>query len=262
MPGPDGIPYQAWKRLGILAVDTLTEALQALGHGSVEEKLGDETGSATGAHAFNAGTMVFLPKKVAGLDPTHGDFYTAADVRPLVIVNTDNRLLASAMRHRVEPIFSKWVVEEQRGFLHGRSMLANVVDVEHEAMRIALSADNGGILLFDFRAAFPSLAHQCLHGVLRRLRLPGSFLAFIKKPLYPQFLCPFLRGQLARGVRDQSGRPSRLSLVAVVIRSGVYGTAAQAQAPCPKCALESLRRRHSHGHKFGNTGNSNHCAHL
>ena len=44
-----------------------------------------------------------LPKKIAGVDPLLGDYYTAADTRPLVIVNTDNRLLASAMRVRMEP---------------------------------------------------------------------------------------------------------------------------------------------------------------
>ena len=31
MPGPDGIPYSAWKRLGILAADVLFAAAQALG---------------------------------------------------------------------------------------------------------------------------------------------------------------------------------------------------------------------------------------
>ena len=40
---------------------------------------------------FNFSTLVCLPKKVAGVDPLLGDYYTPADVRPLMIVNTDNR---------------------------------------------------------------------------------------------------------------------------------------------------------------------------
>ena len=82
---------------------------------------------------FNLGNMVFLPKKIAGSDPLFGDYYTAADVRPLVLVNTDNRLIASAMRIHLEPIFNTCISHHQRGFLKGRSMLANIVDIEHHA---------------------------------------------------------------------------------------------------------------------------------
>ena len=48
--------------------------------------------------SFNAGNIVFLAKKLAGTDPILGDFYSPADVRPLLIVNTDNRLVANSMR--------------------------------------------------------------------------------------------------------------------------------------------------------------------
>ena len=51
-----------------------------------------------GDHDFNLGNMVFLPKKPAGNDPVLGDYHTAGDVRPLVIVNTDNRLVANLFR--------------------------------------------------------------------------------------------------------------------------------------------------------------------
>ena len=63
--------------------------------------------------------MVFLPKKVAGVDPLLGEFFTAADARPLVIANTDNCIIASAMRSRMEPILEQWISQKQRGFLAG-----------------------------------------------------------------------------------------------------------------------------------------------
>ena len=53
-------------------------------------------------HSFNLGNMVFLPKKIAGSHDLFGEYYTANDVRPLVLVNTDNRLIANAMRIRLE----------------------------------------------------------------------------------------------------------------------------------------------------------------
>ena len=61
----------------------------------------------------------------------HGTaYYTADHTRPLSIVNCDNRLVASAMRIRWEDILDNWVSDLQRGFLPGRSMLSNVIDID------------------------------------------------------------------------------------------------------------------------------------
>jgi hypothetical protein len=84
------------------------------------------------------------------------------------------------MRIRWEPLFNKWVSAMQQGFLRGRSMLSNVVDVDYEAMTISLKHPYGALILFDFQAAFPSLAHDYLHEVLCHLGLPGESLNFIK----------------------------------------------------------------------------------
>ena len=99
-------------------------------------------------------------KKRSGTHEALGDYYEAPSTRPLSIVNTDNRLLANAARIRWEPILSKWVSAPQRGFLKGRSMLANVVDIDVEAMQVSLAEEYGGLVLFDFKAAFPSMSHD------------------------------------------------------------------------------------------------------
>ena len=122
MLGPDGIPYVAWKLLGDLGVDILYAVQMAMqdDQGSLFQPGGfhDPCGTA----AWNVGAFVFLPKKVAGSHPLWGDFYTAGDVRPLTIMNNDNRLLANGVRHRIEEAINKWVSDSRQGFLHGRSM--------------------------------------------------------------------------------------------------------------------------------------------
>ena len=60
-PGPDGIPYAAWKRLGKVGTDILFEAAELLGKESIDE-IDD--------HSFNIGDMVFLPKKMPVLIPS------------------------------------------------------------------------------------------------------------------------------------------------------------------------------------------------
>ena len=192
MPGPDGIPYLAWKRLGVLGADCLFHAATALNRDGAGERLTKaDRSSGEGKHDFNIGNMVFLPKKTAGCDPNLGDFDTASDTRPLVLVNTDNRIIAGAVRSKLEPILAKWISHMQHGFLSGRSMLANSVDIQHAAQMVTLQNESGGLVLFDFKAAFPSLNHKYMHTVLKALGLPDAMLDLVQM-LYHQHGCNIL----------------------------------------------------------------------
>ena len=160
------------------------------------------------SHDFNVGSIVFLPKKPAGNDPLFGDYYTAADMRPLTIVNTDNRLITNAYRLRAEPALAAWISDMQRGFLSDRSMLANVVDVEHDAQEVALTEEAGATFLFDFKAAFPSISHAFIHRILAKLGVPAEFRRMVRS-LYDDQRCAIHWGgsthagfDIAAGVRQ------------------------------------------------------------
>ncbi len=58
-------------------------------------------------------------------------------------------------------------------------MLSNVLTVDHEAMTISLEQDTGAIVLFDFRAAFPSLERSFMTRTLRWLGMPARQLNLI-----------------------------------------------------------------------------------
>ena len=58
------------------------------------------------------------------------------------------RLIANAYRLVVEPVAGEWVSQMQRGFLMKRSLLANVVDIDFESMRVSLKSDRGMLILF------------------------------------------------------------------------------------------------------------------
>ena len=129
-PGPDGIPYKAWKMLGTLGVDVLFETACFLQRSdSLQFLMAD----------FNKAFLCCLPKKPSGTDELLGDFYDAKNTRPLSLVNTDNRLIANAYRLAVEPMACEWVSQRQRGFLMGRSLLSSVIDVDFESMRVSRS---------------------------------------------------------------------------------------------------------------------------
>ena len=72
-------------------------------------------------------------------------------------------------------------------------MLSNVVDIETDAMRVSLEAPARGIILFDFRAAFPSLSHHFLFRVIRALGLPAHAIHFLEA-LYNDNKCTLTVG--------------------------------------------------------------------
>ena len=110
---------------------------------------------------------VACPKKPSGQLESGTQYYHLGATRPLNISNVDNRLLASAARMAWEPTLEKWISHMQRGFLKGRVMLHNILDIDYESTRISLKPQPGLLLLFDFKAAFPSVYRgslmKCLH---------------------------------------------------------------------------------------------------
>ncbi|CAK0879300.1 unnamed protein product [Prorocentrum cordatum] len=188
-PGPDGVTFLAWQRLGGLAVDILLAAALDMaapgGPDRIEELHVDWLFP---GQSFNSSAMVFLPKSPTGQAAIVGDYCAPSDTRPLNISNCENRLPANAVRLRVEPLLAEWVSDMQQGFLVGRSLFSNVVAVDHDMMRCALQEEAGAAIFFEFRAAFPSVAHDFLRCVLSHLRLPGWFLHFFEA-LYKDNKC-------------------------------------------------------------------------
>ena len=99
-----------------------------------------------------------MPKKHCDTLDDGTQAFTPDCGRPLDVANTDNRLLANAVRLRVERFVGKQVSHSQRGFLPGRSMLAHLVDTDEYMRTAAYEAPAVGAVFFDFAAAFPSLS--------------------------------------------------------------------------------------------------------
>ena len=181
-PGPDGIPFAAWRAISDIAVPLLQAVYEQLAAGGADEA------HAADIRKFNEGLMVFLPKDPSGVDVHGCPMFLPADTRPLSIGNADNRLIASAVQHRIEPILGRWVTKEQRGFINGRSMLANVVDIDESMQSASLEREQGVAIFLDFAAAFPSLSHKFIHVTLRELGIPEALQHYVAA-LYFQNCC-------------------------------------------------------------------------
>ena len=206
-PGPDGIPYGAWRALGEMGIDILWSVAEGLESEDasplLHEAYSDVCGS--GGHLYNLGNLICLPKKAAGLDDVGEEYFDAEGTRPLSVVNCDNRIVANAARLRWEPHFGHWVSQMQQGFLRGRSIMLNLVDLDFESMKVALRRPDGALVLFDFRSAFPSVSQEYIHKVLDFIGLPPSAKRLVQS-LYNGNRCQIhFRGETLEGFPMRSG---------------------------------------------------------
>ena len=166
-PGPDGIPFSAYAMVADIAEDVFWDCCQDLLAGG------------TPPPSFNFATMVMLPKKPS-IEVDGVRWFAPKDTRPLSVTNADNRIIANVFRDVFAEFASKLCLPEQRGFLKNRFLIENVVDVDFESRKCYLRKGNGGLLLIDLAAAFPSLSHEYLFKVLERQGVPGSFCSALK----------------------------------------------------------------------------------
>ena len=150
-------------------------------------------------HAYNLANLVCLGKKPAGYGPHEGEFFTPEGTRPLAVVNCDNRIVASAARIRWERRFEKWVCEEEQGFLASRPILNNLIDVDASSILVSLKSQKRAIVLFDFRAAFPSFLQDYVLGALAQIGMPECAKHMVKW-LYDESKCQLsFRGSIQPG---------------------------------------------------------------
>ena len=193
-PGPDGIPYGAWKKILDLASSVLFEVALTM-----------QDSSCPPPAEFNLSFLCCLPKKPTGIQDGIGAYYDATQTRPLSLVNTDNRLIADAYRSVLEPLADKVVSFAQQGFIRGRSMLRNIFDIDLESMIASLTHRRAALILFDFAAAFPSVSQDLLLEVLRSLGMPQGMLVAISA-FYQNTSCFIkFKGQIYEGFALTSG---------------------------------------------------------
>ena len=168
-PGPDGVPFKCFALLRDIAEPIFYDIINGLFDNN--EHPPDD---------FNFAFLICLAKSAGSVTPDGTRLHEVADSRPLSIVDASNRILASILQVALERNVASWISESQRGFLKGRHLLQNLLDVDFAAQKISIKTNVGAIILFDFRAAFPSLAHDFMWSALAAIGLPDEYLRVLK----------------------------------------------------------------------------------
>ena len=90
-------------------------------------------------------------------------------------MNCDNRVVAS-VRLRWEALLDRYAKSRQQGFLKGRSILKNLVEVENEMLLSALHDQEGAAIFLDFAAAFPSISQELVRESLLKAGAPQGMI--------------------------------------------------------------------------------------
>ena len=194
-PGPDGIPFRAWRALGPLGITILYDVAMCLETDDAQNHLRNAFHDTDPAldHQYNHSLLVCLPKKSTSTTEDGTKAYTPNNTRPLSIVNCDNRLIASAARNRWETHLAEWILPRQQGFLRGRSILTNLLQLDTASMITSLTQPSGACILLDFASAFPSISQEFLFATLEHIGLPHNALNLLNS-LYSNSFCEVKQG--------------------------------------------------------------------
>jgi len=110
--------------------------------------------------AFNELLQLFVPKGGLPLDSTEVT-REPCDTRTLACENTGHKVLAGASNDALRKSVAAGISPLQRGFVAGRQLEENPILLDAAARRYAAKPDAfyPALALFDYGAAFPTLAH-------------------------------------------------------------------------------------------------------
>lgn len=170
-PGPDGVPYAMWKAAGLGGARTLCMLLAAFADG--EEPPAD----------FNAAWLALLPKGAEDEDSEENMVRTAGNLRPLLLKNTDSKAIAAALARGMRKLQAAHVHATQRGFIAGREMSRNVLELDTYARAMHSTIPGGDLpvlLLCDMATAFPSVNRHWLAASMEEVGMPRGAIRVVR----------------------------------------------------------------------------------
>jgi hypothetical protein len=183
-PGEDGLPAELYKRMRSLFAPILARVFSAAGRkGMLPE-------------GFVDGVISLLFKS--------GDRCSAANYRPITLLNTDYRALAKVLAARVQRVLGRVVAGSQSAFLSGRHIASNVFALQ--ALPAALPANSNALVAYvDFAKAYDTVDRGFLLAAMAALGVGPVFLGWVRRLLANTRARALVNGFLSRPVAFAAG---------------------------------------------------------
>lgn len=125
------------------------------------------------------GVICLLPKK--DRDPLH-----VKNWRPIVLLNTDYKIIAKALANRIKPLLSGLISEDQTGFMQGRNISTNTRKIMDISQYCIDEEIDSILLVVDFEKCFDSVELSSVDKILGYFNFGSNFRDYIKL-LFNQF---------------------------------------------------------------------------
>eukprot|EP00971_Amphidinium_carterae_P261311 5183975-Amphidinium_carterae.3 len=221
-PGPDGVHYAHLNASADIIAKELHSAWT------------DWTSNARVLEAHIHSDVVLLPKVLGKAALPH-------QIRPIALSNTIAKVMEMMLLQWMSPVIVPSLHWAQRGFLRGRQILDNIVELEARVFQLIHECEHAGIFLLDIEKAFPSLSHGWMFYVLRRSGCPHWALTALEALYAHQTLVFTHKGASSPLVRQLAGirQGSSLSglLFALAVNPFIVWYYRNARIDCPLWAF-------------------------
>ena len=119
------------------------------------------------------GIIRLIPKK-------DKDLFWVRNWRPITLLNVDYKILSKSLASRLASILPELIHKDQRGFVQGRYIGDNIMEVYALVMQAESEQEQGILMQLDIEKAFDSVSWDFLYEVLNNFNFPDSFIEWVK----------------------------------------------------------------------------------
>ena len=129
-------------------------------------------------YTFQVGHLSFTQRKgLIRLIPKKAkDPLLVSSWRPITLLNVDFKILTKLFALRLSRFLPDLIHPDQKGFIHGRSIHENLLDVDAVMTAFESTGAAGMAILLDIQKAFDSIGWKFLRSVMVKFNFPESFL--------------------------------------------------------------------------------------
>ena len=100
--------------------------------------------------------------------------------RPLTLLGSDYKNFSKILANRLEVVTSYLISKVQTGFLKGRFIAENLMELSTVICSAQKNKEEGVIVAVDFQKAYNTLEHKALYSILRAFNIGETFISYIK----------------------------------------------------------------------------------